>query len=294
MAALAEVGRCDAKSLFDIPLPDSEQAWRFRPSVGTVIDSVDAVPGLGQPSSYFVSEANDDDHLRSNIWRYRSIGMPTTRCYYVTRERVSEPKLPLLDMWQMKPSPTTGSFIVIVHHAGTRVGVEPSVSDWGQLPKIALSAASRVASAPTKAIQSSRAFDAFTDLRTWLHLTVPEAADLVGVGRTTPITSWLAKGHEPRAKKARRLYQLHSLIGAMVRRYGEDGAYTTLHAGSPPLADLMSQPDLRELSDAVERLAIAHHPRGPSPGADLAPAEEAIAVRPGGEFRPITTKPVAR
>lgn len=145
--------------------------------------------------------------------------------------------------------------------------------------------------APAAPEESSKAFVAFTELRLWLNMSVEEAADLIGVGRTTPVTSWEAKGHEPRPKKARRLYQLHAAVGAVIDQIGEERAHYWLHAGSPAPAGLMREPDLSAFADAVERLAIRNRKRfGPAAGSDVGPREDVMPVAPGGRRRRATVR----
>lgn len=137
----------------------------------------------------------------------------------------------------------------------------------------------------------SRAFAAFTDLRRWLNMSVEEAAELVGVSRTTPVTSWQGKGHEPQASKARRLYQLHASVGSVIDQLGEQGTILWLNAGPTPPADLMRESDLSAFADAVERLTIRNRKRfGPAAGSDVAPREDVAPVAPGGQRRRATVR----
>jgi hypothetical protein len=135
---------------------------------------------------------------------------------------------------------------------------------------------------------SSPAFTAFTELRTWLSLSVAEAAKLVGVGRTTPTTSWQKQGHPPRPKQARRLLQLHALVSAVVRQLGSQGALQWLHTGSPSPFSLMEKKDLAAAADAIERLTIRHAERRvPLPGSEVAQADDVVAVIPTGRRRAV-------
>lgn len=143
--------------------------------------------------------------------------------------------------------------------------------------------------APVTPEVGSKAFAAFTELREWLNMSVAEAAELLGVGRTTPITSWVRQGHDPRPRIARRLYELHATVGSVIDKLGEQGAAWWLVQGSPSPADLMVKSDLSEFTDAVERLAITSRKRvGPPAGSDIAPREGVMPVAPGGRRRPVT------
>lgn len=68
----------------------------------------------------------------------------------------------------------------------------------------------------------SRAYKAFKELATWLEMTDNELADIVDVSRTTVSMSW-KKGVEPHNKaKARRLYELHSVVSALHEILGSE------------------------------------------------------------------------
>ena len=90
-------------------------------------------------------------------------------------------------------------------------------------------AASTVAETPATAVTSERArarspdYQAFKDLCRWLNLTDEEAARVVGVRRTTPY-AWERDGTRPRPETARRMYQVHAAIAALVQRYSEEEA----------------------------------------------------------------------
>jgi len=105
----------------------------------------------------------------------------------------------------------------------------------------------------------SKAFAAFDDLRQWLRLSSEEAAKLIGVGRTTPL-SWEREGHEPRPATARRLYQLHTLVSAVVERVGEPAAIRWLESGSPSPHDLIIGGRFDEAARSAEELLIGRRP----------------------------------
>ena len=137
-----------------------------------------------------------------------------------------------------------------------------------------ISAATLTTSPPPK---GSKAFRAFTELRRWLGLTADDAADLVGVGRTTP-NAWAREGREPRPASARRLYQLHSVVSALVHRFGEGGAIHWLETGEPSPRDLIVAGNLQEVTRAAERALIGDMPLvGPAPGSLI---EETSAPMP--------------
>ena len=78
----------------------------------------------------------------------------------------------------------------------------------------------------------SRAYKAFKELATWLEMTDDELAKIVNVSRTTVSMSW-KKGVEPHNKaKARRLFELHSVVSALHRILGS-GAHWLAQARSP-------------------------------------------------------------
>lgn len=138
--------------------------------------------------------------------------------------------------------------------------------------------------------RESRAFAAFTKLRSRLRLSVKEAALFVGVGKTTPVTSWKREGHEPQPRKARRLYQLDALVDSVFRQLGSDAAFTWLHAGSPSPFELMKNEDLSAAADLVERLVMRKRLRtSPAAGSDVAPADS-VAVIPSGKRRAAEVK----
>lgn len=114
-----------------------------------------------------------------------------------------------------------------------------------------------------------KAFAALKDLRRWLRLSVAEAAELVGFGRTTP-SSWVRAGNEPQPARARRLYQTHAIISAMVRRFGEDETLHWFLSGSPSPRAFLLQGDIEAAADSAERLLIGRQRRpGPAVGALL-------------------------
>ena len=139
----------------------------------------------------------------------------------------------------------------------------------------------------------SRAFRAFTELRGWLNLSVPETATLVGIGRTTA-NAWERVGHEPRPRRARRLYELHALAATLVRRLGVEGATAWLQRGDPSRWELMHREHLDEFADAVEAVTMGRAvERRHVPGGEIAEEPGAGVISAGGARRPVTS-PVRR
>ncbi len=98
----------------------------------------------------------------------------------------------------------------------------------------------------------SRAYGAFVDLTKWLGMTQEEAAQLLDVGRTTPL-AW-RRGHEPRPALARRLYQTNALVKTLVRRLGIEETRRWLARGDPPPLDLIAAGDVVGADDLAAEL----------------------------------------
>lgn len=87
----------------------------------------------------------------------------------------------------------------------------------------------------------SRAYNAFTELAAWLEMSHDELAKIVDVSRTTVSMSW-KKGVEPHNKaKARRIYELHSVVAALHTTLGPDLAGWLKHGRPCPLKLLEQQ-----------------------------------------------------
>jgi hypothetical protein len=101
-----------------------------------------------------------------------------------------------------------------------------------------------------------------SELIRWLGATYDDLAKMTGISRRA-FFYWKQTGATPRASSVRSLLRIHSLIGALVRRFGLPGARKWLDTGDPtPRATLlegdiwrvenlfrrsfMSQPDGRE------------------------------------------------
>jgi hypothetical protein len=99
-------------------------------------------------------------------------------------------------------------------------------------------------------ISRSASFRKFKDVARWLGLSDEAAAELVGVGRTTPY-SWERRAHEPRPSKAGRLFEYHALLSSLVRRLGASGLDEWLVAGSPRPRQLLLGGNLGAAYDAA-------------------------------------------
>jgi len=114
--------------------------------------------------------------------------------------------------------------------------------------------------------QAPPAFTAFTELSRWLRLTVDDTAQLVGVGRTTPYT-WQRDGREPQPATARRLYQVHALVAALIQELGQARAIAWLEGGEPSPRQLLLTGDLESVMRAARPLIFGQAAqRMPAPG----------------------------
>jgi hypothetical protein len=137
--------------------------------------------------------------------------------------------------------------------------------------------------------RQSKAFQAFTELKTWLNLTTVEAAELVGVKRTTP-SAWARDGREPRPSSGRRLYQIHSIVRAVVRDLGEDTATRWLESGAPSPRDLILGGQIEAAARSAERLLIGPEPlAGPAPGSLIEEPQDRASL-PAASIRPRRTR----
>jgi hypothetical protein len=126
------------------------------------------------------------------------------------------------------------------------------------------------------------AFAAFCQLREWLLVSANDVADLVGIGRTTPYNSW-KKGGGPHPANARRLYQIHGLVEAMVQRLGGAGARAWLAAGDPSPFELMRRGDVEGATSAAQEMVFGRPMAGPEPGAvedEQMPSDIAAGQKP--------------
>lgn len=131
----------------------------------------------------------------------------------------------------------------------------------------------------------SSAYLAFKELAGWLLLDNEDLAAALGVGRTTPYT-WEREQREPRAETARRLYQVHGTVAALVDQLGESAATRWLAAGSPSPGSLLRRGEVAEVNRLAHDLLFRPAARRPAPGgfaveeeADVSPAALARAAR---------------
>lgn len=131
----------------------------------------------------------------------------------------------------------------------------------------------------------SSAYLAFKELAGWLLLGDEDLAAAIGVGRTTPYT-WERERREPRAETARRLYQVHGTVAALVDQLGESAATRWLAAGSPSPASLLRRGEVAEVNRLAHDLLFRPAARRLAPGgfaieeeADVSPAALARAAR---------------
>lgn len=136
---------------------------------------------------------------------------------------------------------------------------------------------------PDRLRPKSRAFAAFSDVRKWFALSSTDAADLIGVRRTTP-NAWEREGREPRARAARRLYHLHAIASPLLRRIGQPELIRWFEGGDPSPRQLLERGEVDRVARLAEAILIGSQPLpGPRPGAYVepspAPAAPVTAVR---------------
>lgn len=172
---------------------------------------------------------------------------------------------------------------------------------WSDVPNVYRVRGALVTAARRRARHHppSRAYRAFRELRDWLEMSDDELAKIVEVSRTTVSMSW-RNGVEPHNKaKARRLYELHSVVSALHRVLGNDLA-GWVKRGRPCPLKLLEQKKYERFersADAVifptsdeprRRLDTAREPRSN----DTHPAAQPKRLRPAGRAR--SKKRVAR
>ena len=106
--------------------------------------------------------------------------------------------------------------------------------------------------AQTGGTVGSGAYRTFAELAGWLGMTQAQTAALLGIGRTTPL-AW-RRGHEPRPRRARRLYQTHALVNTLVRRVGLGETRLWLERGSPSPLELIGAGDVTAADDRAQEL----------------------------------------
>lgn len=105
----------------------------------------------------------------------------------------------------------------------------------------------------------TRAYRTFVELADWLGLTQAQTADLLGMGRTTPL-AWNREGHEPQPARARRLYQAHALVSTLLRRLGSEEMHRWMEAGNPSPLDLIAEGDVTGADDLADELIFGTAP----------------------------------
>jgi hypothetical protein len=141
----------------------------------------------------------------------------------------------------------------------------------GPLPRAELRAVGKKSAKP-----KSRAFTMFDELRGWLSLTTQETARLVGVGRTTPL-AWEREGRDPRPGHARRLYQVHAIVGALVKRLGADATAEWLERGTPSPWERLERGEIESVARDAERILLQREPRSMLPDRDALVVEDEAA-----------------
>lgn len=95
---------------------------------------------------------------------------------------------------------------------------------WADMPSVyqVRGVIERAAKSRARHSPPSRAYNAFTELAGWLELSNDELAKILEISRTTVSMSW-KKGVEPHNKaKARRIYELHSVVAALHNTLGPE------------------------------------------------------------------------
>lgn len=167
---------------------------------------------------------------------------------------------------------------------------------WGLLRNRMLSASpavvdsSRLAAkeAPSPASHRSRSYGQFVELASWLDMSRGETADLLGIGRTTP-SAWERDGREPRPRRARRLYQTHALVGALIECHGTAETRRWLITGRPAPLKLIADGRLDLAEDRAQKL-IYGAPAGAAGPIDVARPPAPEQVPPVSAVRPVARR----
>jgi hypothetical protein len=117
----------------------------------------------------------------------------------------------------------------------------------------------RVQPQPDPEVAETRAYRTFVELADWLGMTQEKTANLLGMGRTTPL-AWQREGHEPQPARARRLYQTHALVSTLMRRLGREEMRRWLEAGDPTPLALIAQGDVTGADDLADELIFGTAP----------------------------------
>jgi hypothetical protein len=179
-----------------------------------------------------------------------------------------------------------------VHRFRGNVVLEESYS-WADMPSLfQVQGLIKPAKRRSRHMPPSRAYNAFTELATWLEMSHDELAKIIDVSRTTVSMSW-KKGVEPHNKaQARRVYELHSVVAALHTTLGPD-LTGWLKKGRPcPLA-LLEQRKYERFERRADEVvfATARPPRprldtASDPQPSLRTAPEAVTrLKPAGRAR---------
>jgi hypothetical protein len=123
-------------------------------------------------------------------------------------------------------------------------------------------------------LSRSAAFRKFKEVGLWLGLSDEAAAQLMGVGRTTPY-SWERRAHAPRPSKAGRLFEYHALLASLVRRVGPIGLQDWLITGNPRPRQLLLNGNLAAAYDMAHDLVFT--PGRPEEGLGALQPESQVA-----------------
>jgi transcriptional regulator with XRE-family HTH domain len=121
-------------------------------------------------------------------------------------------------------------------------------------------------------VPASRAYAQFLELAQWLERSRAETADLLGIGRTTP-SAWERDGREPQARHARRLYQTHALVSALVSRQGLEDTRRWLRSNSPSPLNLIGEGRVDLAEDRAHDLIYGRVARATGPIDRLQPSD---------------------
>lgn len=166
-----------------------------------------------------------------------------------------------------------------VHRFCGNAILEESYS-WADMPSVfQVQGLIEPAKRRSRHMQPSRAYSAFTELATWLEMSHDELAKVVDVSRTTVSMSW-KKGVEPHNKaKARRIYELHSVVAALHTTLGPDLA-RWLKQGRPCPRVLLEQRKYERFERRADEV-IFPTAREPRPRLDTAaPPQTSVRTAP--------------
>jgi len=141
-------------------------------------------------------------------------------------------------------------YAVFVAHAES-LRSTPSWEMWASLLPFLHSPAKSPESTPQESVRPSASSYA-DELIRWLGCTYDELAAMTGISRSA-FFYWRRTGATPRSSNLRPLLRLHSLVGALVRRFSSDGALAWLAAGDPAPMDILLQGRMETAEDMFRR-----------------------------------------